>query len=266
MKISRKIKLFIIILLLFIVLIASMYKVYTYISIEVSSDIGIKIDKYARRFIGTKYDKIDIGAYVKNRVIIYDTEVDCMYLVFRVIELAVANGDEQKAINFALDNRFHTKGKLDADGKVMNYGERYQYSEDVIADGKFGKSIFTNNEMQEIQGERMHTKWFQLPIEDVINNAVIKNHNLNQTNERIFDRIETGDIVFFIRKKELREVGEIIAHLGILEKTKNGNVYVIHASGKKDPEWKDAGVIRVRLDKYLKQKKNKFSGVYITRF
>ena len=189
-----------------------------------------------------------------------------MYLVFRVIELAVANGDEQKAINFALDNRFHTKGKLDTDGKVMNYGERYQYSEDVIADGKFGKSIFTNNEMQEIQGERMHTKWFQLPIEDVINNVVIKNYNFNQTNKRIFDRIKTGDVVFFIRKKELRKVGEIIAHLGILEKTKNGNVYVIHASGKKDPEWKDAGVVRVRLDKYLKNKINKFAGVYITRF
>ena len=64
----------------------------------------------------------------------------------------------------------------------------------------------------------------------------------------------------------MRKVGEIIAHLGILEKTKNGNVYVIHASGKKDPEWKDAGVIRVKLNEYLKQKKNKFSGVYITRF
>ena len=178
----------------------------------------------------------------------------------------MANGNEQKAMNVALNNRFYTKGKLDADGKVMNYDERYQYSEDVIADGKFGQSIFSNDEMQEIDGERMHKKWFQLQIEDVINNDVIKNNNLNQTNERIFDRIKTGDLVFFIRKKELREVGEIIAHLGVLEKTKNGNVYVIHASGKKDPEWKDAGVVRVRLDKYLKNKINKFSGIYITRF
>ena len=79
------------------------------------------------------------------------------------------------------------------------------------------------------------------------------------------DRIKTGDIIFFIRKKEIRVVNEIVAHLGVVERMKNGDVYVIHASGKKDPNNIDEGVVRVKLGEYLKNKLDKFSGIYITR-
>ena len=251
----------------FTLLVFICHKAYNHFSIEKSSDIGMRIDKYARRFLGTPYDKIKIGAYVANKTIIYDREVDCMYLVFRVLELALADGDDGRAVQIALKNRFRTYGKLDKNSKVINYDERYEYSEDVIASGKFGKSIFTDNEMQKTDGDRMYKHWYQLPIKDVINNEKIfnKENNQNGKEERILDRIKTGDIIFFIRKKEIRVVNEIVAHLGIVERMKNGDVYVIHASGKKDPNNIDEGVVRVKLGEYLKNKLDKFSGIYITR-
>ena len=220
---------------------------------EISMPIGEKIAFYANSFIGTPYDRIPIGLYVDTRRIIADNEVDCMYLVFRAVELAFAEGDNKKAIEIALDKRFHYRGLLDKKGLVVNYYDRFDYSEDMIASSKWGNSIFTKDEMSKIKGTRMYNVFYYLPKEKLFNNT------------EYFSRIKTGDIVFLVKKPELRsKAQEIIAHLGIVE-VKNNEVYFIHASGIKGENKPQGKVKKVIFKDYL-QEMSKFIGVYITRF
>ena len=66
-----------------------------------ANGIGDKIVHYANSFVGTPYDRIPIGLYVKERKLIIDDEIDCMYLVFRTIPSALAIGDNAKVIKIA---------------------------------------------------------------------------------------------------------------------------------------------------------------------
>ena len=134
--------------------------------------LGKRIAYYANSFIGTPYDRIPIGLYVHSRRIIADNEVDCMYLVFRAVELGIANGDNEKALNIGLDKRFHDRGLLDGDGLVMNYDNRYDYGEDMAMSGKYGKSIFTKTEMATMSGTRIHKTFSYIPSERLIDNEI----------------------------------------------------------------------------------------------
>jgi len=66
-----------------------------------------------------------------------DERVDCMYLTFRAVELALSYSPEE-AVQIALEKRFHSKGVL-KDGQIMNYDDRFEYGEDMIESGKWGR-------------------------------------------------------------------------------------------------------------------------------
>jgi hypothetical protein len=213
--------------------------------------VGERIALWAERFVGTPYDTDPLGEYVTKATIVADERVDCMYLTFRAVELALSDTPEE-AIRMALEKRFHSKGVL-KEGQVVNYDDRFEYGEDMIESGKWGKEITSEvGRITKIKGSRGKDVAGILSTDTFLKG--IKN-------------LESGDIVFFIKKPEKRIREEIVGHLGILkiEGSPDGKVgreiYLIHATGVKG---KGGGVKKVLLKGYLS--KMPFIGVKITRF
>ena len=213
--------------------------------------IGERIAFWAERFIGVPYDMDPLGEYVSKATIVSDERVDCMYLTFRAVELALSHTPEE-AIQVALERRFHSKGVLQ-EGHVINYDDRFEYGEDMIESGKWGQEMTSAvGKILKIKGSR--GKEF---VEVLSPDALMRG----------MKSLKSGDLVFFAKKPEKREVGEIIGHMGIIEvREVEGNqrskaVFLIHASGTKG---KVGAVKKVLLREYLS--KMPFIGVKITRF
>jgi hypothetical protein len=211
--------------------------------------VGEKIVFWAEKFIDTPYDPDPKGAYVTRSAIVADDTVDCMYLVFRCVELAFSNSPQQ-AINVALIKRFFTHGVLQ-NNKVINYDERYQYGEDMITSGKWGKEITNNLGITEkILGTRDHAYWEILPSSELIANINI---------------LKSGDLIFFILDPKKRSaVNASVGHMGIIDvelEQEKKIVYLIHAHGHKN---KPDKVVKVPLTEYIEN--SPFIGVQITRF
>ncbi len=205
---------------------------------------GDRIATMAEGFVGKPYDPDPIGIYVRKRVIVYDDEVDCMYLTFRAVELALARTPEE-AIEIALEKRFLRRGILSPDGTVLNYDERYQYGEDMIDSGKFGKEVTEElGRTISIEGSRGRESVVIIP------KGFIKE----------IRGFQSGDIVFFIKRPEARLKGEIVGHIGII-KIEGEKIFLIHASGKKNGR---GTVKKVPFHDYVKDMD--FAGIKVTRF
>ncbi len=209
---------------------------------------GEKIAFFAERFIGTPYDEDPQGLYVSQAAIVADERVDCMYLTFRAVELALSDTPEE-AIQIALEKRFHSQGVL-KDGRVVNYDDRFQYGEDMIQSGKWGREITSEiGRTIRIQGSRGRDSWEILPPREI---------------KQGMKKIKSGDILFFFTPPEKRKVNEGVGHTGFVkvEKGSGGKkIYLIHASGSKN---KGGAVKKVLLPDYVS--KMAFIGVRITRF
>jgi len=213
--------------------------------------IGEKIVFWAEKFIRVPYDMDPLGEYVSRRTIVADERVDCMYLTFRVVELALSQTSEE-AVQVALEKRFHSKGLL-KNGQVINYDDRFQYGEDMIESGRWGEEVTpTVGRITKIEGSRGRD-FVQILSPD----AILKG----------LRNLRSGDIIFFVAKPEKRKAGEIIGHMGFIKVEKRPDdpgsreVYLIHASGTKR---KGGMVKKVLLKGYLS--KMGFIGVKITRF
>ncbi len=209
---------------------------------------GEKIAFWTERFVGTPYDKDPQGEYVTRAAIVADERVDCMYLTFRAVELALSHTPDE-AVQIALDKRFHSRGIV-KDGKVTNYGDRFEYGEDMIQSGKWGKENSSEiGPTIRIRGSRGEEFLEILPSAEI-------RHGVK--------KLKSGDLVFFIKSPEKRVVGEIVGHIGIVKVEGNGahkKFYLIHASGTKTR----GGVVKkVPLKDYLV--KMHFIGVKVTRF
>jgi hypothetical protein len=205
--------------------------------------IGTRIAFWAEKFVGIRYDQDPMGEYVTRALIVADESVDCMYLTFRVVELALSHTPEE-AIRVALDKRFHSKGVI-KDGKVISYEDRFEYGEDMIFSGKWGREITSNiGKTVSIKGSRGKVSADILPSDRLIKGI---------------ERLRNGDILFFVKKVEERKAEEIVGHIGIIKVERE--VYLIHASGTKG---KGGEVKKVLLKDYLKTMP--FIGAMITRF
>ena len=216
-----------------------------------SKPIGERIAFWAEKFIGVPYDIDPLGEYVSRATIVADERVDCMYLTFRAVELALTK-TPYEAIQIALEKRFHSKGVL-KEGRVINYDDRFEYGEDMIESGRWGEDITSDaGKMTKIKGSRGKDFVEILPANELLNGA---------------RRLKSGDVIFFATQPERRKVDEIIGHIGIIKVEKRpsdpgiGGVYLIHASGTKG---KSGVVKKVLLKDYLS--KMPFIGVKITRF
>jgi hypothetical protein len=213
--------------------------------------VGERIAHWAEKFIGVPYDTDPLGEYVSKATIVADERVDCMYLTFRAVELALSHTPEE-AVQIALEKRFHSKGVL-KEGRVVNYDDRFEYGEDMIESGKWGKEVTSE------VGKRMRTKGSRgKDIVLFLSTDVLLKGARN---------LKSGDIVFFIKKPEERKREEIVGHLGIIKVEKNlkakegRKIYLIHASGVKE---NGGAVKKVLLKEYLS--KMPFIGVKIARF
>lgn len=204
--------------------------------------VGERIAAWAEKFVGTPYDQDPLGEYVTKAVIVADERVDCMYLTFRAVELALSRTGEE-AIQVALGKRFHSKGIL-KDGRVVNYEDRFEYGEDMIFSGRWGREITSEaGKTVRIKGSRGRDFVEILPSEHLLKDL---------------RKLKSGDILFFVKKVEERKVEEIVGHIGIVKV--EPKVYLIHAGGTKG---KGGEVKKVLLKDYLK--KMVFIGVMITR-
>ncbi len=206
--------------------------------------VGPRIAYWAAYFVGTPYDRDPLGEYVTRKAIVADDRIDCMYLVFRSVELAMGNSS-QKAEEAALDKRFHSKGIL-RDGIVINYDDRFQYGEDMIDSGKWGR---------EMTAELGHSR----SVPDSRRKKVVKYAPVPVISKGK-SKLKEGDIIYFVKKPEKRIYGEVIGHMGII-KIEGGKVYLIHAGGTK----KSGGEVRkVDLEQYIR--KMPYLGAKVTRF
>src|SRR4030042_1019716 len=205
--------------------------------------VGERIAFWAERFVGTPYDPDSMGEYVTRATIVADERVDCMYLTFRAVELALSNTPEG-AIEISLDRRFHTKGIL-KEGRVVNYHDRFEYGEDMIFSGRWGREITSEaGKTMRIKGSRGRDFVEILPSEHLLKGL---------------RKLKSGDILFFVKKPEDRKEEEIIGHIGIVKVEQE--VYLIHASGTKG---NGGEVKKVLLKEYLL--KMPFIGAKIARF
>jgi len=213
-------------------------------SLLMERPVGERIAFWAEKFIGTPYDKDPLGEYVSKAAIVVDERVDCMYLTFRAVELSLSHTPEE-AIQIALEKRFHSKGIL-KEGKVVNYNDRFEYGEDMISSGKWGREITLDiGGALRIKGSRGRD-FVDILLRDELYRGLWK--------------LKSGDIVFFIKKPEERKLEEIVGHIGILKIEQDQEAYLIHASGTKE---RGGMVKRVLLKDYVSQMP--FIGVKITR-
>jgi hypothetical protein len=207
--------------------------------------VGERIVFWAEKFVGTPYDTDPLGEYVSKATIVADERVDCMYLTFRAVELALSHTPEE-AIEIALEKRFHSKGIL-KDGKVLNYDDRFEYGEDMISSGKWGKDITGEiGKTYRIKGSR------RTNFADILSSDEL---------QRNAGGLKTGDLIFFVKRPEERKVEEIVGHIGIIKVEQGREVYLIHASGIKG---KGGIVKKMLLKEYTSQMP--FMGAKITRF
>lgn len=208
------------------------------------SAIGDRIAWWAESFVGRPYDPDPLGEYVRRKVIVADERVDCMYLTFRSVELAMSRTPEE-AVNKALTLRFITEGVI-KDGSVVNYDERFQYATDMIDSGRWGAEITGSlGNLTELPGTRGRGTISILSRKEAA---------------KIGPLLKNGDLIFFIKKPEKRVVGEMVGHLGFVSRS-GRDIYLIHASGKKNGT---GSVKKVPLPDYLENMP--FAGIRVTRF
>jgi cell wall-associated NlpC family hydrolase len=213
--------------------------------------LGKRIAYWAGRFIGTPYDPDPLGLYVRSNRIVADEKADCMYHIFRSVELAQSDTPDA-AVARALALRFISQGKLQ-DGLVTNYDDRFQYGEDMVMSGKWGKNITADlGAVKSISGSRGRESVDILPKNVLATRALQKN-------------LRDGDIIYWVKDPKKRAVDEIVGHLSVV-RTKSNKVYVIHAAGDKDRPKKRGGghVKEVPFADYVNSMR--FIGAFVTRF
>ncbi len=201
--------------------------------------VGDRIAYWAEKFVDTPYDPDPMGEYVTRNVLIADERVDCMYLTFRAAELALSSTPEE-AVKIALDKRFIDTGVLDEKGNVLNYEDRFQYAEDMLDSGKWGREITEDlGKTKSIKGSRGRDKVKIMTKKVAL--SLLKDESKDKA------AFKNGDFIFFIKAVDKRKVGEIIGHIGIV-KIEEGVPYLIHATGSKN---KGGKVEKIKLVDYL---------------
>lgn len=213
--------------------------------------VGERIALWAEKFIGTPYDPDPLGEYVTKKAIVADERVDCMYLTFRTTELALAKTPED-AVAIALDKRFITGGRL-KNGTVLNYEDRFQYGEDMLDSGKWGREVTRDiGPVVAIRGSRGREK-----VEIISKEALLRLLESHRTTTPFKD----GDFVFLIKEPRKRSsADEIVGHIGII-KIDGAKPFLIHAGGVKN---KGGEVRRVLFSDYVRTMP--FAGIRVSRF
>jgi len=203
--------------------------------------LGRRIAYWASRFVGTPYDPDPLGLYVRTKRIVADEKVDCMYHTFRSVELA-RSMTPGEAVDRALALRFRTQGRL-VDGIVQNYEDRFEYGEDMVLSGKWGRNITVDlGQTVVIPGSRGKETVEVLPKTTLLSKALQA-------------KLQDGDIVYWVKDPKKRFV-----------RLNAKKPFVIHAAGDKDrPDRPGGGVVKeLPFADYVRNMR--FIGAFVTRF
>jgi len=213
--------------------------------------VGQRIAFWADKFVGVPYDPDPLGEYVTRKAIVADERVDCMYLTFRSLELSLGRTPEE-SLDIALDKRFRTKGVVEG-GVVTNYEDRFEYGEDMIDSGKWGREVTADlGPLTLVEGTRGKGQVGMLSKETLL--SLLKGDRGPQS------ALRSGDFIFFMTAPRKRVADEMVGHIGVVAQDE-GSLLLIHASGKK----KKGGMVRkVSLYDYLSSMP--FAGVRVTRY
>lgn len=213
--------------------------------------VGERIAFWAEKFVGVPYDPDPLGEYVTRKALVADERVDCMYLTFRALELALGRTPEE-SLDIALEKRFRSKGRVQ-DGMVLNYEERFEYGEDMIDSGKWGREVTDAlGPLTMVEGTRGRGQVGMLSKETV--------RSLFREGRNSRPALKSGDLIFFMKSPPQRVADEMVGHIGVVAQDKEG-LFLIHASGKKGK----GGVVRkVFLYDYLNSMP--FAGVRVSRY
>ena len=139
------------------------------------------------------------------------------------------------------------------DGLVQNYGERFEYGEDMVFSGKWGRNITDElGPTTSIKGSRGRDQV-----------TILSKQALGS--KKVRKQLQDGDIIYWVKDPKKRVVGEIVAHLSFIH-VKDGKPHLIHAAGTKDSAAKagSGSVKEVLLSDYLRE--TRFIGAFVTRF
>lgn len=212
--------------------------------------LGKRIAYWAGRFVGTPYDPDPLGLYVRTNRIVADEKVDCMYHTFRSVELAESSTPAE-AVDRALALRFMSPGRL-VDGLVTSYDQRFQYGEDMVMSGKWGRNITAElGTTKKIAGTRGRDEVEILPKSILATRALQK-------------KLQDGDVIYWVKDPKKRVIDEIVSHLSIVH-IRSGRPYLIHAAGSKDREGKPGGGVVKELPFSEYVQTMRFIGAFVTR-
>jgi hypothetical protein len=132
------------------------------------------------------------------------------------------------------------------DGLVTNYDDRFQYGEDMIDSGKWGREVTSELDRTcTVPDSRRQKRVWYAPVTSI---------------SKGLPKLKEGDIIFFVKRPERRICDEVIGHMGII-KIERGTPLLIHAAGTK----KSGGVVRkVDLGQFIR--KMPYIGAKVTRF
>jgi hypothetical protein len=202
------------------------------------------------------------GGYAADGRLAPGTRHDCISLVYRTTELALAESAGE-ALELALARRFAgapLDSVVDAQGRVdYDRPEHLDYSVDMVRSGLWGRDVTAL-----LTGSRPDpTGSSRYPAGTV---TTVPESRL-QT-----DELCHGDLVWFVlsntdeRAAALRrDHGLMVGHAGIIA-VHDGEVWLVHAASRPLSGWYDhGGVVRVPLATYL-ARVERYDAIIVTRF
>jgi len=202
----------------------------------------------------------DPQGYVTQGRLVDDCHTDCVLFFYRTTELG-RSSSALEAVQFAFGTRFYgasleevvrPDGRVDYDTPV-----HLEYAMDILRSGYWGADI---------------TASLGPTVADAAGAARYPAGTVTYVPKEklVAEKLQSGDIVYFItdettpRGRSVREIGDLIGHLGII-KVENGTPVLIHAASKGLAGlYPGARVEKVPLATYLERVGN-FKGVMATR-
>lgn len=211
--------------------------------------------------LGYRFGLADDG-YVSEGRLAPGTTYDCISLVYRITELALAR-DARDALALALSRRFAgapPESVVTADGRVdYDRPEHLDYSVDMIRSGLWGTDVTA-----QLTGARADSVGSSRYAAGSI--VTVPAGGLRPS------ELCHGDVVWFVLSAEhpsaaalRRQYGLMIGHAGIVV-VNDGEVWLVHAASRPLPAWYDApGVVAVPLTAYL-DRVERYDALMVTRF
>jgi len=224
-----------------------------------------RVGRWARRFLAWGQAEYRFGpaagGYVAEGRLVPGRTQDCISLLYRLTELALAT-DARDAVHLALARRFagaSPDSVVGPDGRVdYDHPAHLDYSLDMIRSGLWGRDVTADLSGARPDGHA--TPRYPAGSYRWVPGLLLRPEELRE-----------GDIAWFVldpldpaASALRRDHGLVIGHVGVV--IRDGGVpWLVHAASRPLPGFYDApGIVRVPLAAYL-ERVDRYGGVIVTR-